>query len=502
MEMPHIYMKEVHKACPERSRRDSIHFRDVLEFTELLQDRNSVVYSPDGFDNDKDVIIVRAPARLDLMGGIADYCGSNVFEATLSNSLIMGSQLRNDRQFKVLSIGAERYGLKPSFSLSISDLYDGSSIKEYSDIRELFRRDKGSSWAGYCLGALYVLLKEGKVDAFERGMNIVIKSNIPLGAGISSSAALEIAAMASASVQYKLELDPLDFAGLAQIAENKVVGAPCGIMDQITSAIGEEGKVISILCQPGEILEWVELPENVQVIGINSGVKRSTGGSAYIDARTAAFMGLTIISDNLCPGRDSLDGYLCNISPEELREKYWNSLPGSISGAEFLDRYGDTIDPVTTVDPDKIYMVRSRSEHPIYENQRVGSFIKYLKAAGESRGVGTSAILEELIKAGKLMYASHWSYRQKVGLGSRNVDTIASKIRNIGPAGGFLGAKITGGGAGGTAAVLCYGDFSDSLCQVLDHYRAETGIDAQVFTGSSPGAFKFGYLRVVIRNPL
>ena len=480
--------------------RDNVHFRDVLEFAELLQDRNSIVYSPDGFDNDKDVIIVRAPARLDLMGGIADYCGSNVFEATLSNSLVMGSQLRDDGKLNVLSIGAEKDGLKPSVSLSISDLYNGGAIKEYKDIKRLFRRDTASSWAGYCLGAFYVLLKEGKVDAFERGMNIVIKSNIPLGAGISSSAALEIAAMTSASVQYKLELDALDLARLAQTAENRVVGAPCGIMDQITSAIGEEGKVISILCQPGEILEWVELPENVQIIGINSRVKRSTGGSAYIDARTAAFMGLTIISDNLYPDRDSLDGYLCNISPEELRKKYWNSVPGSISGTEFLDRYGDTIDPVTTVDPDKIYMVRSRSEHPVYENQRVRNFIKCLKAAGESRGVGTSAVPEELIKAGKLMYASHWSYRQKVGLGSRNVDIIVNKIRSIGPAGGFLGAKITGGGAGGTAAVLCYGDFSDSLCQVLDHYRSKTGIDAQVFTGSSPGAFKFGYLRAVISN--
>ncbi len=166
-------------------------------------------------------------------------------------------------------------------------------------------------------------------------------------------------------------------------------------------------------------------------------------------------------------------------------------LPKRISGREFLDKYGETIDPVTKVDPDKIYMVRSRSEHPIYENERVKQFIKLLKSVKKSDG---EKIPDELIEAGKLMYASHWSYRQKVGLGSHNVDIIVNKVRNMGTARGLLGAKITGGGAGGTAAVLCYGDVSNSLQEVLDYYK-ETGIEPLIFEGSSPGAFKFGYMK-------
>ena len=528
-------MREIH--------RSDVNFQDVLEFVEFLYDRKSIVYSPAGFDNDRDVIIVRAPARLDLMGGIADYCGSNVFEATLSNSLVIGSQLRDDRQLKVLSIDAEKDGLNPEFCLSMREFYSGNNIKEYKEIERLFRKDPRSSWVGYCLGAFYVLLKENKVSAFKNGLTMVIKSDIPMGAGISSSAALEIATMASIVAQYRLDLDSLELARLAQITENKVVGAPCGIMDQITSAVGEEGRIISILCQPGEILEWVDLPENVRLLGINSGVRRSTGGSAYIDTRTAAFMGLTIISairdqsqgnrepSDPRPPRtrglipDPLNGYLCNVSVGELRKRYWKILPKRISGREFLDRYGETIDPFTTVDPDKVYMVRSRSEHPVYENRRVRKFIEYLKAANTANRGGSAPVCagirdqllgnrgspdpyrlipdpfpEELVRAGKIMYASHWSYRQRVGLGSRNVDIIVNRIRDIGLAGGFLGAKITGGGAGGTAAVLCYGDVSDSLCAVLDHYKSETGIDAQLLTGSSPGAFKSGYLRHVISN--
>ena len=159
---------------------DSVRFWDVLEFMELLQDRNSVVYSPAGFDNDNDIIIVRAPARLDLMGGIADYCGSNVFEATLSNALIIGSQLRNDRLLKVFSIGVETDGLSSSFSLPIDAFYDNGVIKEYEDVRRLFMDENRASWVGYCLGALYVLLKERKINALNKGLTIVIKSNIPM----------------------------------------------------------------------------------------------------------------------------------------------------------------------------------------------------------------------------------------------------------------------------------------------------------------------------------
>ena len=486
-------MKEIH--------RNDVNLRDVLEFLELLQDRNSVVYGPAGFDNAGDIIVVRAPARLDLMGGIADYCGSNVFEATLSNSLVVGSQLRDDKLLKAFSIDAERDGLDSSFCLPAGEFYNGNSLKSYEEVGRLFRKNAASRWAGYCLGALYVLLREKKINAFRNGVTMVIKSNIPMGTGISSSAALEIAAMATATAQYGLKLDMLESARLAQVTENKVVGAPCGIMDQITSAAGEAGKVISILCQPDRVLELVDLPENVQVVGINSRVKRSTGGSAYIDTRTAAFMGLTIISRDFQPEASRLHGYLCNATARELREKYWNALPRRISGRDFLDRYGETIDPVTTVDPNKTYMVRSRSEHPVYENQRVKSFVKCLKTMSASDRCAApvaspqGSIPEELVNAGRLMYASHWSYGQRAGLGSHNVDIVVNKVRKIGPAGGLMGAKITGGGAGGTAAVLCYGDVSDSLSAVLDHYKSETGIDPQIFTGSSPGAFKFGYLR-------
>ena len=451
---------------------------DMLKFEELLQDRDSIVYNEFGLDNQNDIIIVRAPARLDLMGGIADYCGANVFEATLSNAVVMGSQLRQDEQLQIFSIGIESEGLTPSLRLSLNDFYTGNHLKSYEEINQFFKRDAKTSWAGYVLGAFYVLLKEKKVEKFGYGLNMVIQSDVPMGAGISSSAAIEVATMASINAQYQLNLEPQQIARLAQIVENKVVGAPCGIMDQITSVAGEEGKVVSILCQPDKILELVELPENTHLVGINSKVKRSTAGSAYTDTRTAAFMGLTILTKE--SHLEELNGYLCRLSVQDFRQKYWNALPREINGQEFLDRYGETIDPITTVDPKKTYRVRSRVEHPIYEHARVQNFIKFMKSAHDAPD--PNAAMPYLIQAGKLMYASHWSYRQRVGLGSSNTDVIVNKIRELGEANGFFGAKITGGGGGGTVAALCVGDISNALEQVISHYKNKTGIDAEIFT--------------------
>jgi len=464
---------------------------DALRFEALLQDKDSIAYNEFGFDDQNDITVVRAPARLDLMGGIADYCGANVFEATLANAVVMGSQPRQDEQLQIFSLGIEDEGLTPALRISLKDFYQDNDLKTYEGIKQFFERDAKTSWAGYILGAFYVLLQERKVEKFRHGLNMVMQSNVPLGAGISSSAAIEIAAMVSVNEQYQLNLEPLEIARLAQMVENKVVGAPCGIMDQITSVAGEEGKVVSILCQPDKILELVELPENTHLVGINSKVKRSTAGSAYTDTRTAAFMGLTILTKEF--NLKELNSYLCKLSVQEFREKYWNALPKEINGQQFLDRYGETIDPITTVDSEKTYHVRSRVEHPIYEHARVQQFIEFMKSAHNAPEKNSAT--SYLRKAGKLMYASHWSYRQRVGLGSSNTDVIVNKVRELGEENGFFGAKITGGGGGGTVAVLCLGDISNALEQVISDYKAKTGIDAEVFTGSSPGATAFGKLK-------
>ncbi len=487
----------------------------ISDLERLVQEDSADIFGPFGFQKGGQVIVTRAPARLDIMGGVADYCGANVFEMTLERIAVAACQAREDRHLRAVTLGVGNQYLyqptkpendtgntvslgdkrvKQGVQISLDDFYADGALKTYAQIRELFNKDAQTAWSGYILGGFYALLKEGKVERFPHGAAIVIKSDIPMGAGIASSAAIEVAALMAINKLYELNLGERDIAQVAQIVENRIIGAPCGIMDQVTSVSGKWGKILSIRCQPSpssvsdvpyEILEGVSKPFYVSFVGVNTKSPRSTTSTAYIDARTAAFMGLTILQKAL----KLEENYLCNFSVQEFHEQCAPLLPEQMRGAEFLEKYGATVDTVTHVEPRKVYPVRSRVQHPIYENERVKRFIAALKNAGKH----PEHIRAYLRKAGALMYESNASYRDLAGLGSPEVDGLVDIAQKIGEPGGIYGAKITGGGGGGTVALLCYGLVTKTLTQLLAAYKLAWGLDADIFRGSTAGAAEFGH---------
>ena len=454
---------------------------EILEFESMLRFQDEQLFGESGFEKSGRVVITRAPARLDVMGGIADYCGAHVAALTLEHGAVVGCQIREGGQLRALSLGVDNHALL-GLQISVDDFYDRGQLKSYNQIRQLFARNPKTAWAAYVLGGFYVLLKEGRIKRFPHGATLAIKSSIPIRAGIASSAAIEVAALAATNAVYELEMDAKEIARVGQIVESRVVGMPCGPMDQITSASGERGTILSIHCQSDPVLGTVSLPFRTRVIGIHSKVKRPSN-AAYIDARTAAFMGLTILQREL--DIETLrDNYLCNLTVQEFRRKYRSYLPARMKGQHFLNRYGGTVDSATEVNPEKTYHVRSRVEHPIYEHARVGKFFRCIKDAAAD----TDHVKTHLANAGRLMYASHWSYRYRVGLGSPQVEQIVNSVRKIGIPGGFYGARITSGGGGGTVAVLCHGNISSGLIQILAAYKLAWGLEAEVFYGTALGA--------------
>ena len=472
----------------------------VLELEYLLQEDSPELFFSLGLQRGGHVVLTCAPARLDIMGGIADYCGANVFEMTLNRTAIAACQAREDRNLCAITLRAGDQ-FKPNFHLSLDSFYTNGTLKTYSQIQEHFSEEPGAEWTGYILGAFYVLLKEGKIEQFPHGATIIIKSDIPVGGGVASSAAVEVATLTAINQLYGLELDAMEIARLAQIVENRIVGAPCGIMDQVTAAAGTSTKILSILCQPDKILEFVSCPLNVSFVGIYTRVRRSTTSTAYVDTRTGTFMGLTILkaafSSETAEGSIArklsealADNYLCNLSVQEFREQCEHLLPEQMQGAEFLDKYGETVDTATQVNPETSYAVRSRVQHAIYENARVRQFIAAIKNADTD----SDRIQDYLSEAGNLMYESNASYRDLAGLGSREVDGLVNIARKIGEQGGIYGAKITGGGGGGTVALLCHGNVENSLTQILAAYKLAWGIDGELIRGNAAGAFEFGHI--------
>ena len=420
------------------------------------------------FDSAKPTRISRAPGRLDVMGGIADYTGSMVCEATLDRAAAVALQERDDRQIQVFSFNL----LDDNRPFTLRIPLDSLANHSIDTLRAEFNQP-GRRWAGYLAGCLAILREQGGLDLRDekiRGMNLALLSTVPLGAGVSSSAAIEVATMIN-------------------------------IMDQVSSCAGESGRLLRMICQPHELLPPLVLPAGIRVIGINSNVKHSVGGGMYGKTRCAAFMGHKIILEKMREiGRsqgatltsDPMKGYLANLDPDDYKRLFRPELPEKIDGAAFLAKYGPTIDTATSVDSNTTYHVQQATDHHVFEARRVRNFVRHLETAA---GLPTDSAERKLAmnKAGHLMYGSHLSYTNDALLGAAECDVLVDLVRSREGA-GMYGAKITGGGSGGTVAVLANISprVDTVISEIMADYHKKTGREPTAFMADSPGAWELG----------
>jgi galactokinase len=218
-------------------------------------------------------------------------------------------------------------------------------------------------------------------------------------------------------------------------------------------------------------------------------VRHSVAGSPYSDTRVGAFMGRKIINDLRARGGGGPLSYLTELSVKEFREQYANQIPDKIVGSEFLSQFKTHDDPVTKIQLDATYRVAGPTRHPVEENERVMRFMESLQAAktGDENA---------LIAAGECMYGAHESYRDNCHLSTEEVDFLVESVRKRGPKTGLYGAKITGGGTGGTVAVFGKLDaLKKHIPEIATEYSRRIGMKPDIFEGTSPGAIEFGARR-------
>jgi galactokinase len=461
---------------------------EISEFESLLRKPNSDPTGFAGFFNSGEVWVARVPARLDVMGGIADYSGANVCEAVLGHGMLMALQARTDRTLRIRSAQIGPRSLPVETRIPLDYFRSGDGVGNYAQVRELCQTNPISAWAAYIGGSIFTLLKEESVE-LPYGFSFLLMSAVPMNVGIGSSAAVEIGTLSCLNAYLDLRLDGARIARLGQMAENHVVGAPCGIMDQIAVTSGREGKLTHILCRPGAIVGEVEIPPGTGFVGINSMVRHSVAGNPYANVRIGAFMGKKIVNEIRAKTGRAAVNYLTEISSEELKNEFQSHIPETMLGSEFLAQYKTHDDPVTTIQPDATYRVAGPARHPVAENERVLKFIESLQAAK----AGDETALET---AGELMYAAHESYRDNCRLSVSEVNFLVDAVRKRGPKSGLYGAKITGGGTGGTVAVFGkIAALKEHIPQIAVEYSRRVGEMPDIFEGTSPGAIEFGAKR-------
>jgi len=436
------------------------------------------------------VFISRAPGRLDVMGGIADYSGALVLQWPIREATRVALRPWRERRIVIVSAGPQGHTRRCEVPLAL--VADGE--RPYDEVRAWFAADPTRHWAAYVAGVFHVLAREHGVR-FEHGAAVLIESDVPEGKGVSSSAAIEAATMEAVIAAWPLRIEPRLRALRCQQVENLIVGAPCGVMDQMATIHGEAGSLMALLCQPAEFQGSIRLPEELGVWGIDSGIRHAVSGADYGAVRVGAFMGYRVLAAlaglRVTPGdREGhvrvddprWHGYLANVGGNGFR-RFAPDIPEELDGDVFLAHYQGTTDLVTRVDPSRRYALRTPAAHPVHEHERVMEWARQLRSDPDPRRLGA------------LMYESHASY-SACGLGSNGTDRLVALAREAGAAAGIYGAKITGGGSGGTVAVLADARARDAVLDIAHRYAEETGRDAHVFEGSSPGAARIGAVRL------
>jgi galactokinase len=358
--------------------------------------------------------IANAPGRVNLIGEFTDYNDGFVLPMAIEQRTAIAAS--------------------PNASSHIVIRSEAAPEPVNIDLTKPITPDTRGSWTNYPKGIVARFLDAGyKV----RGFDAVVYSNVPIGAGLSSSAALEVATATLLEAVCDVELEPIAKALLCQKAEHTFAGVPCGIMDPFIATLAREGEALLLDCRSQE-RHWIPLKDPaITVLVINTNVKHHLATSAYAQRR----------QECLAAAR-ALD------SPS-LRE----------ASLERLTQHASDMDPV----------IFRRARHVITEISRT------LQAARCIRE-------HEWVELGQLLDASHNSLRDDFEVSCRELDAVVELAHKIGRRGGVLGCRMTGGGFGGCAVALIEAAQQESIIETISRgYRDWTGIEATLFP-SRPAA--------------
>jgi galactokinase len=390
----------------------------MLDQLRSLKKRHEEVFGPgDG------LMAVRAPGRVNLIGEHTDYNDGYVLPIAIERDIIILARKREDR-----SIILHSMDFNDTVSFSLDSIH----------------KDPEHPWADYPKGIAHVL--EGYGLRLQ-GMEGVIKGNVPLGAGLSSSAAFEVATALAFQTLNNFPMDGIQMAKLCQRAENEFVGVNCGIMDQFISRLGRRDHALLIDCRSLNY-SLIPLPfKDFKIAIVNTGVKRGLVDSEYNRRRAECEEGVKVLSKHLP-------------DIKALRD---------VSLDEFLS-HKDMLPPTT----------RLRCQHVIEENQRVLDSVDALKSG-------------DVEAFGELLVSSHESLRNKYQVSCSELDIAVQIALNTE---GVLGSRMTGAGFGGCTVSLVHQDaLQDFVDRIMSEYPTRTNLNPQIYISSAHhGACKLNEL--------
>ncbi len=388
------------------------------------------------------VAVGEAPGRLDVLGGVADYSGSLVLQTPLAATTQVRISALDEPVLRLTSVHA---GEARSVVVHAPEWAALKTTADPASVGRAWLDAQGvPAWARYPLGCLTLYAHRAAWQP-TGGLMFDVTSDVPVSMGVSSSAALEVATLRALEQWAGFHFSGTELARLAQRAENEIVGAPCGLMDQLASAHGQPGMLLPIRCRPDLVGGWLPLPSGVVVAGWPSGVAHAVSGSPYRTARTAAFMAKQILAATMGTPLE----YLTDVPPSAVTGIGRDVLPDAMPGHAFLEQHGNVEDSLSSIEAGLTYPVRAAAAFATGENARATVAADILRRGADS--TDSARAIPRML--GELLFESHQGY-SSIGLGTPETDAMVAAVQSLGPAAGFYGARVSGGGCGGTVVVL------------------------------------------------
>ncbi|KGP90236.1 galactokinase [Pontibacillus chungwhensis BH030062] len=356
-----------------------------------------------------------APGRINLIGEHTDYNGGNVFPATITYGTYAIASKRSDRQVRLYSMNFEDKGI---ISFSLDEL-------DYVEDHE---------WANYPKGMIRYLQESG--HNLSGGVDVLYYGNIPNGAGLSSSASIEMVTGVLLEGLFNLDINRVDMVKIGQQVENQFIGVNSGIMDQFAIGMGKKGSGILLDCHTLEY-EYAPLElENEKVIIMNTNKRRELSSSKYNERRQE-----------------------CDEAVQQLQEQLEIQTLGELTEEQF-EQHKHLIQNET---------VRKRAKHAVYENQRTLNALQALRD-------------KDLNRFGKLMNESHLSLQHDYEVTGQELDTLVEAAWDQK---GVIGARMTGAGFGGCAIAIVEADKVSSFIDGVGNvYQDKIGYEASFYVAS------------------
>jgi galactokinase len=364
---------------------------------------------------DSAALVCHAPGRVNIIGDHTDYNDGFVLPAAINYGTTIAASKREDRIVKVYAHDC------------------GQQINEFSLDDISF--DQEMMWSNYVKGTLQALMKKHPEI---KGANLVVTGNVPQGAGLSSSASFEIAILKAFTQLYQLDLNGVNAALIGQQAENDFVGCNCGIMDQLISAMGQQGHAMLLDCKDLSF-EDAPIPDDLTLFIVNSNVKRGLVDSAY----------------NL--RRQQCEAVAKYFGVSALREV--------------------TMDQLTAAEEQIEPELFKRARHVVSENARAVATLNALKA-------------NDMATISAEMKASHISLRDDFEVTTKEMDGLVDMIDSV--LGDQGGVRMTGGGFGGCVVALVPNDLVTKVTDIINSkYEQEFGLSPSIYhCTASQGAFR------------